>query len=79
MQDFHYNYIKAEILLSNTDCFRYKFQTENFTKSVTKFCELMWLYNYDIDNSVADVELKYEDYKNIFFNNSYMRHEKNRI
>ena len=46
MQDIHYNYIKnkhcveAEILLCNTDCFRCKFQIENFTKSVTKFYEL---------------------------------------
>ena len=39
----------------------------------------MWFYNCDINNSVADVELKYEDYKDISFNNSYMRHEMNRI
>ena len=26
----------------------------------------MWFYNCDINNSAADVELKYEDYKEMF-------------
>ena len=33
----------------------------------------------DINKNVVDDELGYEDYKNTFFNISYMRHWKNRI
>ena len=33
----------------------------------------------ELNNYVVDVELKYEDFKNIFFNNSHMRHEMIRI
>ena len=42
-------------------------------------------YNHDckkergINKNVADDELKYENYKNVLFNSSYMRHEINRI
>ena len=32
-----------------------------------------------INKNFVDDELKYEDYKNIFFNRSYMKHEMNRI
>ena len=32
-----------------------------------------------INKNVVDDELKYEDNKNVLFNRSYMRHEKNRI
>ena len=32
-----------------------------------------------INKNVVDDELKYEDYKNVLFNRSYMRHEMNRI
>ena len=33
----------------------------------------------DINKNVIDDELKYEDYKNVLFNKSYMRNEMNRI
>ena len=33
----------------------------------------------DINKNVIDDELKYEDYKNVLFNKSYMRDEMNRI
>ena len=33
----------------------------------------------DINENVVDDELKYEDYKNVLFNRSYMRHKVNRI
>ena len=32
-----------------------------------------------IPKNVVDGKLKYEDYKNVLFNRSYMRHEMNRI
>ena len=32
-----------------------------------------------INKNVAHDELKYENYKNVLFNSSYMRHEINRI
>ena len=33
----------------------------------------------NINKNIFNDELKYEDYKNILFNRSYMRHEMNRI
>ena len=32
-----------------------------------------------INKSIVNDELKYEDYKNVLSNRSYMRHERNRI
>ena len=32
-----------------------------------------------INKNVVDDKLKYQDYKNVFFNKSYMRHEMDRI
>ena len=51
----------------------------------TKMYTFITEYNHEskkakgINKNVVHDELKYEDYKNILFNKSYMRHEMNRI
>ena len=37
------------------------------------------IYTKGINKDIVDDELRYEDYKNVLFNRSYMRHEMNRI